>query len=288
MTQPHDDTCGLLELYVLGGLSEEESMRFEKHLASCEACRERRGELEDIVGLLPMAAEPQPVPAGMKRRILANVLGDAKPADERIAAAPPAEAGHAGTRTPTTASALTAPAAEPQPASAPVFMATRRRTPLYMRIVTTGLAAALLAFILYAAELRGQVSDLRGELADAGSAPAQPIQELKVNQAVKLNPAAADIVATGLATIVIDKNGTHLLVQAEQLPKLQGNEAYQVWLIKGQEKFSAGTFVSDKGTGAIYYTLNSGGYDTVAITLEPDAFGEQPRGQIVLAASLGA
>ncbi|MDG0811425.1 anti-sigma factor [Cohnella rhizosphaerae] len=171
------------------------------------------------------------------------------------------------------------------PASGVPIPQTTRRTPAYMKLVTAGLAAALIALALYAAQLRGQVGDLRGELAEAGSAP---VQELKVNQAVKLNPAAADIVATGLATIVIDKNGTHLLVQAEQLPKLQGNEAYQVWLIKGQEKFSAGTFLSDQGTGAIYYTLKNGGYDTVAITLEPDAFGDQPRGKIVLAASLDA
>lgn len=279
MTQPHDRTCDLLELYVLGGLTEEEATRFEAHLSSCASCREQRQELADIVGLLPAAAEPQPVPEGMKKRILANVLaGNASAGQETAApiAAAQAEARHAIQPPPKPAEPTGSP---------PVFTTTEKRTPVYMKLVTAGLVAALLALALYAAQLRGQVGDLRGELADVGSAP---VQELKVNQAVKLNPAAADIVATGLATIVIDKNGTHLLVQAEQLPKLQGNEAYQVWLIKGQEKFSAGTFLSAEGTGALYYTLKNGGYDTVAITLEPDAFGDQPRGEIVLAASLDA
>ncbi|MFC3799055.1 anti-sigma factor domain-containing protein [Cohnella sp. GCM10012308] len=279
MTQPHDRTCDLLELYVLGGLTEEEALRFEAHLSSCASCREQRHELADIVGLLPAAAEPQPVPEGMKKRILANVLEENVSAGTEPAASTPESQVEARR-------SIQPPSQQTDPTpSAPLFTTTARRTPAYMKLVTTGLVAALLALLLYAAQLRGQVSDLRGELADAGSAP---VQELKVNQAVKLNPAAADIVATGLATIVIDKNGTHLLVQAEQLPKLQGNEAYQVWLIKGQEKFSAGTFLSDQGTGALYYTLKNGGYDTVAITLEPDAFGDQPRGEIVLAASLSA
>lgn len=280
MTQPHDPICDLLELYVLGGLTEEEAKRFEAHLSSCASCREQRRELADIVGLLPATAEPQPVPEGMKKRILANVLSENVSAGQERAA-PPAAAAQAE------APPSLQPSSEPPlpTLGAPAITTTTRRTPAYMKLVTAGLVAALLALALYAAQLRGQVGDLRGELANAGSAP---VQELKVNQAVKLNPAAADIVATGLATIVIDKNGTHLLVQAEQLPKLQGNEAYQVWLIKGQEKFSAGTFVSDQGTGAIYYTLKNGGYDTVAITLEPDAFGDQPRGKIVLAASLDA
>ncbi|MFD2331056.1 anti-sigma factor domain-containing protein [Cohnella sp. GCM10020058] len=279
MTQPHDRTCDLLELYMLGGLTEEEALRFEAHLASCESCREQRLALADIVGLLPAAVEPQPVPEGMKKRVLANVLAE-NVSKGKEPAAPTAESQVEARRS------IQSPSQQTDPTlSAPVFTTTARRTPAYMKLVTTGLAAALLALLLYAAQLRGQVSDLRGELADAGSAP---VQELKVNQAVKLNPAAADIVATGLATIVIDKNGTHLLVQAEQLPKLQGSEAYQVWLIKGQEKYSAGTFVSAQGTGALYYTLKNGGYDTVAITLEPDAFGDQPRGEIVLAASLSA
>ncbi|MDG0794957.1 anti-sigma factor [Cohnella ginsengisoli] len=283
MTQPHDETCDLLELYMLGGLDEAEALRFEAHLSSCESCQEQRLALADIVGLLPATAEPQPVPEGMKKRILANVLAEAVPAGSE-AKTPP-------TASPSESQPSIQPSIQPAPkpatpaSGASILQTTTRRTPAYMKLVTAGLAAALIALALYAAQLRGQVGDLRGELAEAGSAP---VQELKVNQAVKLNPAAADIVATGLATIVIDKNGTHLLVQAEQLPKLQGNEAYQVWLIKGQEKFSAGTFLSDQGTGAIYYTLKNGGYDTVAITLEPDAFGDQPRGKIVLAAALDA
>ncbi|MDG0811426.1 anti-sigma factor family protein [Cohnella rhizosphaerae] len=81
MTQPHDETCDLLELYMLGGLTEEEAQRFEAHLSSCVSCGAQRQALADIVGLLPETADPQPVPEGMKKRILANVLAGAVPAE---------------------------------------------------------------------------------------------------------------------------------------------------------------------------------------------------------------
>jgi anti-sigma-K factor RskA len=90
----------------------------------------------------------------------------------------------------------------------------------------------------------------------------------------------------GLATIVIDSKGTHLIVQAEDLPQIQEQQAFQVWLIKDNQPVNAGTFYPQNGKGAIYYTFEPTDYDTVAMTLEPDAHGEKPRGTIVLAAGL--
>ncbi|WP_254438423.1 anti-sigma factor [Paenibacillus sp. DCT19] len=56
---------------------------------------------------------------------------------------------------------------------------------------------------------------------------------------------------------------------------------------QGDTPQNAGTFLSHDGTGAVYYTLESGNdYDTVAITLEPDALGDQPRGTMILAAKI--
>ncbi|NUU76030.1 hypothetical protein [Paenibacillus xylanilyticus] len=56
---------------------------------------------------------------------------------------------------------------------------------------------------------------------------------------------------------------------------------------KGDTPQNAGTFLSHNGTGAVYYTLYSvNDYDTVAITLERDAMGDQPRGRMILAAKI--
>jgi hypothetical protein len=69
-----------------------------------------------------------------------------------------------------------------------------------------------------------------------------------MDQAVNLSSAAQDIIAQGLATIVIDSQGTHLLVQAEKLPQIKGNEAFQVWLMRnGQDIVNVGTFFPHDG-----------------------------------------
>jgi hypothetical protein len=110
-----------------------------------------------------------------------------------------------------------------------------------------------------------------------------------MDQAVNLSSAAQDIIAQGLATIVIDSQGTHLLVQAEKLPQIKGNEAFQVWLMRdGQDIVNAGTFFPHDGKGGLYLTLNRNlsGYDQIAITQEPDAFGQLPRGAPILTAEL--
>ncbi|WP_440119657.1 anti-sigma factor [Paenibacillus sp. QZ-Y1] len=175
----------------------------------------------------------------------------------------------------------------------------RARSSRAWRVVSAGLAAAALVLGVYAGQLQGQVSSLTAtqdqlaqvqaqneQLANQLAALQQPARSVRMGEAVKLSPATQDIVAEGLATIVIDDKGTHLVVQAEKLPQLQGNEAFQVWLIKGDSAQNAGTFLTHDGTGAVYYTLESSGYDTVAITLEPDAMGDQPRGSMVLAAKI--
>lgn len=97
--------------------------------------------------------------------------------------------------------------------------------------------------MIYAGQLRQDVDQLQQQL----SGGTKPAQELKVDESVALSPAAKDIVASGLATIVVDSSGTHLVVQAENLPELTGTEVYQVWLIKGDTPQNAGTFVSSEG-----------------------------------------
>ncbi|MBD2844535.1 anti-sigma factor [Paenibacillus sp. IB182496] len=136
------------------------------------------------------------------------------------------------------------------------------------------------------AQLNAQVADLKQQLAI--SAPTDATGPLQVENVVSLDAGTADIVARGLATIVIDSAGTHLIIQAEQLPALQNEEAFQVWLLKDGQPASAGTFLTHDGTGALYHTIAAAEseYDTIAITLEPDAQGNEPRGPIVLSAPL--
>ncbi|WP_458120303.1 anti-sigma factor domain-containing protein [Paenibacillus sp. Z6-24] len=295
------DMMDMVEMYVLGGLDREEQERFEAYMIQDDECRTAVEELQDIIGFLPLTSEIVEPPQGMKNRVLERVLGSSNEAGSSSAAEGTPMAYQ-------DAIPSTIPAAVQKEAARPSTAASvaqdRQRSDsgakpkagIFWRATAAITAAAAIIAGLYAGNLQGQVQDLQQQLAIADSQKdslqgqlatvSMPTQGARVDEAVKLSPAAKDIVAQGLATIVIDDKGTHLLVQADNLPKLQGKEAFQVWLIKGDVKQSAGTFWASDGKGAMYYTFEPEGYDTVAITLEPDEKGSQPRGPVILAASI--
>ncbi len=269
MSNEHTTFCDLKEMYVLGGLSEEETAEFEQHLPECSVCGPEVAELRKVVNLLPLAVEQITPQTGMKQRILGNILNASELGS---AASKPVFQGVGANH----AAKVEEPQRKPE-------TETKRSSSFLQRLAIYGLSAAVLLLCVYSFQLTRNINDLKLDIALATGPDKQPI---RVNEVVSLSQAAKDIVAEGLATIVIDSRGTHLLVQADKLPELKGKEAYQVWLIKGEQKFNAGTFLSHQGKGALYLTFEPESYDTIAVTLEPDAEGTVPRGSLVLAAPL--
>ena len=260
--------CENVELYALGALDDEETKQFKAHLNTCDDCnRELKEHWMPVVNTLPWAVDDVEPPTGMKSRILAHVLQQ-----EEQPLTPPA------------------PVASPE--------ARPRTVPRKSggRWLTGGLAAAVGALVIFSGMMVQQVRELGGEsdrlaeqvreLEALLATADEPGATLLANNVVQLDPATSDIVARGLATIVIDDKGMHLIVQAEQLPALADEEAYQVWLLKEGQPVNAGTFKPFNGTGALYYTFSPDDYDTIAITREPDALGDTPRGSMVLLAPL--
>jgi uncharacterized protein YpmB len=97
--------------------------------------------------------------------------------------------------------------------------------------------------------------------------------------------------AKGTASIIKQGEESSLVVQASQLENLSKEEVYQVWLIKDEKPERAGTFVTGQdGKGSVVFKLNEEfvkkDWDTVAITLEPDANSQLPQGEIILASQL--
>ncbi|MCA1055969.1 anti-sigma factor [Rossellomorea aquimaris] len=111
----------------------------------------------------------------------------------------------------------------------------------------------------------------------------------QVTQFVEL--AAVNGNATGTASIIKQGEQSSLVVQASRLQDLSQEEVYQVWLIKDEKPERAGTFVpSPDGKGSVVFKLNDEftkqDWDTVAITLEPDASSQLPQGDIILASEI--
>ncbi|WP_026694546.1 anti-sigma factor [Peribacillus kribbensis] len=110
----------------------------------------------------------------------------------------------------------------------------------------------------------------------------------KVENYISLQPVKSQ--ATGTASILKQNGRLSIVVQASQLNELRDKEVYQVWLIKENKPYRAGTFVSTgKGEGTVVFQLSKDmlkNWDTIAITLEPNADSQTPKGSMVLASHL--
>ncbi|WP_404406827.1 anti-sigma factor domain-containing protein [Jeotgalibacillus malaysiensis] len=142
--------------------------------------------------------------------------------------------------------------------------------------------AALLAISLFGnAYLFTQLSD-----------EADIVEQATIDQVLQyaeLAPTAGD--ASGTASIIEQGDEKRLVIQASNLAALSEEEVYQVWLLQDGQPERAGTFVIDnEGRGSVIFSLNEEyaerDWDTVAVSLEPDANSELPEGEIILASEL--
>lgn len=67
----------LVSLAAVGALENGERASVERHLSGCAACMALAAERDDLVSLLPMALEPAPPPARLRRSLMARVYSEA-------------------------------------------------------------------------------------------------------------------------------------------------------------------------------------------------------------------
>jgi anti-sigma-K factor RskA len=78
---PGNRDCGAdAAAYVLGALDSAEAEAFRAHLATCAVCRDEVNAFQEVADSLPLVAPSQPVPRGLKRRVMAEVRSDARAA----------------------------------------------------------------------------------------------------------------------------------------------------------------------------------------------------------------
>lgn len=95
--------------------------------------------------------------------------------------------------------------------------------------------------------------------------------------------------ASAVAMLLSDKGENVLVVDAENLPALQEDELYQVWVIEGEQPYPAGVIqLTEKGGGTVSHQLVDldGKWDTIAITIEKEPNLPVPQGAIVLAGGI--
>ncbi|MCS6844424.1 MAG: anti-sigma factor [Caldilineales bacterium] len=140
------------------------------------------------------------------------------------------------------------------------------------------LAALALAVLLLAGGLlAAQVAGLRSQQRElAAQVERQSALLAAVGEGTYLRvtlPAGPAGEAAGAeATVICDPERSVGVVYARNMPPLPAGQAYQVWLIRGEERTSAGLFhVSEEGRGLLTFQapLPMRQYDSVGITMEP-------------------
>lgn len=96
---------------------------------------------------------------------------------------------------------------------------------------------------------------------------------------VELPAGPAGEATNASATVVCNPDRTVGFIHAQSLPPLDEGMAYQVWLIKGEERVSGGLFqVDTTGNGGLAIAAPEpfGAYDAIGITPEPAAGSPGP------------
>ncbi|MFQ3545085.1 anti-sigma factor [Halobacillus rhizosphaerae] len=269
--------CEKVVDYFNGQLNEQEKKEFERHLETCEECREELEELEMLTADLPFASEPVEPPENMKQRVLDAVFADDDSSeDHHLSEASSDDTGNSN---------LIGMKERREQYRSPID--TGKPSAGKKPWVMGGLAAALVISV------GGNIFAIVNDNGETTSQPKveQPADEStnQVAERVQLKGEKTEAIAS--AAMIQQDNQNLLTLQAEGLEKLQGDEVYQVWLIKGDKPYRAGTFVANSnGEGAVAFSLDQlpkdTSWDAMAISKEPDATSETPQGEVILSSKL--
>lgn len=241
--------------YVLDALSSEERQAADEHLAHCPRCTQQIQELRAVVDLLPLSV-PQVAPSpDLKQKVLSAIQSDTVRPAQSTRHIPPLQP-------------------VPSPQTLPVRRQTARRSWLMPLI-----AAAAIFLLL-----------LSGGLAAWNVSLHQQIATLQANAITSttytIKGTSGTSQATGQVIYLPKLNMTVLVVH--NLPRLQGTEVYQGWLIQGKQPTSIGLLNVQNGTATLDYPGSIQGYDAAAISREPGptATPNTPKGQVVALGTL--
>jgi negative regulator of sigma E activity len=253
----HAATRDLLGAFALGAVDTEEAASVRAHLATCAECQAEMAELWLAVDSLPGLVEPMAPPPALRDRIAAAIAAEA------ASAAP----------VPSTPSATPAPEPVPTIAPAPPVPEPIRKPASFWSRATPWAAAAAILLLLSAGLLVWNLR-LREQIQQA-TAP--------VTETIALAPTDAAPGAHGEVTYLPQDD--LFILDVRDLPPLEPDQVYEVWLIGAEGPEPAGVF--DQPTDQHAVVADRSQYETLAITAEPGPLGtEAPTGEVVATAPL--
>ena len=231
--------------YALDALTEPDRVRFERHLAGCEACRLEAGSLREAAGRLAAVSAVPPAPH-VREQVLA-------------------EAARSRQQPPFTVDALAGPGAGRRPV--------RWRAPRMAVAIAGGcmLVALVLGGLFIHTQQRLGVEQAHNRaIATILNAPDATIR-------------SARAVTGGSATVVMSHRDHALVLTTEMLPALPAGQRYQVWLMGPRRTRAAGMLPAPRrGMTAPMVVSGVAPGDMVGLTAEPASGSAVPSSAPVL------
>jgi Anti-sigma-K factor rskA/Putative zinc-finger len=225
--------------YALDAIAESDRVRFERHLAGCDACRQEASSLREAAGRLA-AAVAAPPPARLRAQVVA-------------------EAARTRQQPPLIAEELAIPGAG--------------RRALRMRAPRLAVAVAGVC-ILVALALGGLFINTQHRLSQEQAHSRAVAMILNAPDATIMSARAT---TGGTATVVMSHREHSLVLTTASLPVLSSGQRYQVWLM-GVHRTRAAGMLPDPKRGVTAPMIVSGieDGDAVGLTVEPAGGASSP------------
>jgi hypothetical protein len=231
--------------YALDALTEPDRVRFERHLAGCEACRQEASSLREAAGRLAAVSAVPPSPH-VREQVLA-------------------EAARTRQQPPLTVDVLAGPGAGRR--------AVRWRAPRMAVAIAGGciLVALVLGGLFVHTQQRLSLEQAHNRaMAAILNAPDAAIRSAKA-------------VTGGSATVVMSHRDRALVLTTAMLPALPAGQRYQVWLMGPRRTRAAGMLpASHRGMTAPVVVSGVAAGDMVGLTAEPATGSAVPSSAPVL------
>ena len=258
MSRDCDQLADLVAAYALHALETAEAETVERHLDGCESCGALLGEYLQIAQRLAEALPQRDPPPSLGQRLLKLARADLQTVSPGPFPTALCQAGHQVQRWWRTAA--------PRAALAAIGLAA----------ISLGWALTLLQQLngaeVRASEAQQQYERVRHSYLTIASVLASRETRIADLQAPNSTPAVWGRIWT-------DPSSGQGMMMAQGLPPPDSAHVYQVWLVRGDQRVSAG-YLYQVGGGAHYSILQAPGsladYQRVGVTLEPAGGSSAP------------
>lgn len=253
--------------YVLGAITPEEHRAAQAHVATCAKCSSLLQGLSAAASILPLTA-PQVAPSpALKERVMEAIRRESQPI----------------------------------PLRPHMRQITRRRAAwptrlvavaaLVLALLTAGMTAWNIALQHQVATLQAGSAQLNHQVSDLQQTNATQLEQIsmlrrQMVEVYNIEGTRTAKSASGSLLYLPQQNITVLVLHG--LPKLQGKQIYQGWLLRNEAAMSIGVLSVQNGIASLTFPGVISGYDSAAVSLEPGPAPSlhAPTGSLIATATL--